>query len=111
MFDEHPNLYADTSAFNVPVRGRFVRECLTEKLAPRLVHGSDFPVPVLGHWRWLQGIGSRADLRRCQAIKNVIERDYQFKLAWGFPPEHFTRIHVLLRKSQGVASGASAPGL
>ncbi len=98
MFSEHPNLYADTSAFNVPLRGRYVRECLTEKLAPRLVHGSDFPVPVLGHWRWMQGLMSTSDLRRCQAIDNVIERDYQLKLAWGFPPEHFTRVHAILRR-------------
>jgi len=115
MFDEHANLYADTSAFNVPLRGRYVRECLAEKLAPRLVHGSDFPVPILGHWRWLQGIGSTADLRRCQAIKNVIERDYQLKLAWGFPPEHFTRIHTILRREKWIPNnehgdGVNAPG-
>ena len=87
MFEDHPNLYADTSAFNVPLRGRFVRECLQEKVGTRLLHGSDFPVPVYGHWRWLQGIGSWADLRRCQAISNVIERDYQLKRAWGFPAD------------------------
>ena len=102
MFAEHPNLFADTSAFNVPLRGRYVRECLAEKLAPRLVHGSDFPVPVLGHWRWLQGIGTTADLRRCQRIANVIERDYQLKRAWGFPDDHFTRIHAILRRSSSV---------
>jgi uncharacterized protein len=84
--------------FNVPLRGRYVRECLSEKLAPRLVHGSDFPVPVLGHWRWLQGLMNTAELRRCQAIANVIERDYQLKIAWGFPPEHFTRVHAILRR-------------
>ena len=99
MFDQHPNLFADTSAFNVPLRGRHVRECLREKLAPRLVHGSDFPVPVMGHWRWLQGLMSTADLRRCQGISNIIERDYQLKLAWGFPREHFTRVNALLRRA------------
>ena len=51
----------------------------------------------MGHWRWMQGIGTGADLRRCQAIANVIERDYQLKVAWGFPPEHFTRIYAILR--------------
>lgn len=100
MFKEHPNLYADTSAFNVPLRGRYVRECLQEEIGARLVHGSDFPVPVLGHWRWMQGLMSTADLRRCQAIANVIERDYQLKKAWGFPKEHFTRVHGLLRKPE-----------
>ena len=107
MFGEHPNLYGDTSAFNVPLRGRFVRECLSAKIAPRLVHGSDFPVPVLGHWRRLQGIGSRADFQRCQAIENVIERDYQLKRSWGFPPEHFTRIHAT---APAVTAGSTACG-
>ncbi len=99
MFDEHPNLYADTSAFNVPLRGRFVRECLTEKLAPRLAHGSDFPVPVHGLWARMRGFISGEDHRRCRAIGNVIERDYQLKVAMGFAPEHFTRVGRLLRQS------------
>ena len=56
-----------------------------------------------GHWRWLQGIGTTADLRRCHAITNVIERDDQLKRAWGFPDEHFTRVHDILRKPALVA--------
>ena len=41
-------------------------------------------------------------LRDCRAQakggrKNVLERDYQLKLAMGFPPEHFTRMWSLLR--------------
>jgi hypothetical protein len=44
------------------------------------------------------GLLSTQDLRRCQKISNVIERDYQLKVACGFGPEHFTRIHSLLRR-------------
>jgi hypothetical protein len=94
-----PNLYGDTSAFNVPMRGRHVRECLGEPLLSRLVHGSDYPVPVNGHFAWAGSFVSWKDFRRCQSIKNILERDYQLKLAMGFPPEHFSRINSLLRRS------------
>jgi len=97
MTHRFPNLYGDTSAFNVPMRGRHVVECLLEPLASRLVHGSDYPVPVNGHFAWAGGFLSWSDFRRCQAITNILERDYQLKLAMGFPPEHFSRIGGLLR--------------
>ena len=96
MTKRYPNFYGDTSAFNVPIRGRHIPECLQEPLASRLLHGSDFPVPVLGHWAWLKGFISWQDFRRCERISNVIERDYQLKIAMGFPGETFTRIHQLL---------------
>jgi hypothetical protein len=100
MTRQHPNLYGDTSAFNVPIRGRHIPECLREPLASRLVHGSDFPVPVYGHWAWARGFMKWNDFRRCERL-SVLERDYQLKRAMGFPAEHFTRIHGLLRR--GVA--------
>jgi predicted TIM-barrel fold metal-dependent hydrolase len=94
----YPNLYGDTSAFNVPMRGRHVLECLREPLLSRLVHGSDYPVPVNGHFAWAGGFVSWKDFRRCQKIRNILERDYQLKLAMGFPSDHFTRINSLLRR-------------
>lgn len=97
MTRRYPNLFGDTSAFNVPIRGRHIPECLREPLASRLVHGSDFPVPVYGHWAWAQGFVRWSDFRRCEKL-SVLERDYQLKRAMGFPPEHFTRIHALLRR-------------
>jgi hypothetical protein len=97
MLQRHPNLYGDNSAFNVPIRGRHVRECLREPVASRMLHGSDFPVPVLGHWAWLGGSINWTDFRRCGRLANVLERDYQLKRAMGFGPESFTRIRGLLR--------------
>jgi predicted TIM-barrel fold metal-dependent hydrolase len=91
------NLYGDTSAFNVPLRGRHLKKCLESPLSERLVHGSDYPVPVHGHWAWLRGFISSKDFRRCERNGNVIERDYQLKVAMGFEPEHFTRVNSLLR--------------
>jgi len=98
MLERHPNLYGDTSAFNVPIRGRHIRACLKSDLGSRLVHGSDYPVPVFGHWAWAQRFVDWPSFRRCERIHNVLEKDYQLKRAMGFPPEHFTRIHALLRK-------------
>ncbi len=93
-----PNLYGDTSAFNVPIRGRHVAACLQHPLTSRLVHGSDFPVPVNGHFAWLHGHISWRDFRQGQSNPNILERDYQLKRAMGFPQESFTRIGRLLRR-------------
>ena len=102
MLVEHPNLFGDTSAFNVPIRGRHIRACLESGVTERLVHGSDFPVPVFGHWAWAQRfIGWRA-FREGESIKNVLERDYRLKQAMGFSPESFTRILSLLRRTSAV---------
>ena len=97
MVRRFPNLYGDTSAFDVPIRGRHVRDCLRSPLRERMVHGSDFPVPVHGHWAWLHGDVAWKSFRQWERQPNVFERDYQLKLAMGFPPETFTRIWRLLR--------------
>ena len=102
MFAQHPNLYGDTSAFNVPIRGRHIRACLREPLASRLIHGSDYPVPVFGHWAWVQRFVDWKSFRQCERLGNVLEKDYQLKVAMGFPPEHFTRVTALLRATPAV---------
>lgn len=102
MLAQHSNLYGDTSAFNVPIRGRHIRKCLVEPAASRLVHGSDYPVPVFGHWAWAQRFVDWKNLRRCEKISNVLEKDYQLKCAMGFRAEHFTRIYSLLRRTSAV---------
>ena len=100
MMKKHPNLYGDTSAWNVPLRGRHARRCVGPKAdvpQDRLLHGSDFPVPCSGLWAALRRIVPWKAYRRWQRQPNVLERDYQLKLAMGFPPEHFTRAWSLLR--------------
>jgi predicted TIM-barrel fold metal-dependent hydrolase len=91
------NLYGDNSAFTVPIRGRHVSECIREPLASRIVHGSDFPVPVYGHFPWLRGFVDWKAFRQCEREANVLEKDFQLKRAMGFSPETFTRIWDLLR--------------
>jgi len=91
------NLYGDNSAFTVPIRGRHVPECIQEPLVQRLVHGSDFPVPIYGLFPWLHGFIDWKTFRQWQRVPNVLERDYQLKVAMGFGPETFTRAWGLLR--------------
>ncbi len=104
MTKKYSNLYGDISAFNVPIRGGHIRECLQEPLASRMIHGSDFPVPVSGFYGWTQGLISLKTCRECNANPNVIERDYQIKKAMGFSDETFTRIWKLLRPAGAILS-------
>jgi predicted TIM-barrel fold metal-dependent hydrolase len=100
MISEFPNLYGDNSAFNLPMRCKPVPQCLKEPIVSRIIHGSDFPVPVSGRWAWMRGLISREDFTKSKAIGNVIERDVYLKKAMGFGEETFTRIHQLLPKQK-----------
>jgi uncharacterized protein len=99
MTEKYPNLYGDNSAFNVPLRGSVTPECCKEPLARRMIHGSDFPVPVLGVWFWLRKWIDWETYRKWEKQPNVIERDYQLKRAVGFSEESFTRITSLLPRA------------
>jgi hypothetical protein len=69
-----------------------------------MLHGSDFPVPVHGHFAWLRGQVDWASFRRWEKCSNILERDYQLKRAMGFPAEVFTRVARLLRKTKNRAA-------
>ncbi|MGV3757665.1 MAG: amidohydrolase family protein [Verrucomicrobiota bacterium] len=97
MLEKHPNLYGDSSALVTLNRCTHLSKCLRPGLAERVLHGSDFPVPIFGHRLWLRGELKREDFSRCQAIRNVIERDYQKKRALGFQDHHFTQAWKVLR--------------
>ncbi len=97
MLPEFPNLYGDISAMVSLNRCGHMRDCLRAEIEPRIVHGSDFPVPVLGHRLWLNGSVSWRQFRRCQRIANPLERDWEFKRALGFSDEVRTRVGELLR--------------
>ncbi|MCP4589786.1 MAG: amidohydrolase [bacterium] len=109
MVRRYPNLYGDTSAFHLPLRSRHVRSCLREPLASRMIHGSDYPVPVFGHWLWMRGQLGWQIFQSCQKVLNVLERDYRLKQALGFAPEVFTRIAHLLRLPNESAPGPDQP--
>jgi predicted TIM-barrel fold metal-dependent hydrolase len=96
MTQRFTNLYGDNSAFTVPIRGRHVPECIREPLASRIVNGSDFPVPVYGHFPWFRGFVDWKAFRQCEHERSVLEKDVQLKRAMGFSPATFTRIWDLL---------------
>ena len=84
MLREFPNLYGDISAMVSLNRCGHLRDCLRTEITPRILHGSDFPVPVLGHRMWLQrwidtktlrgnaedreSIGARLAIQTCAGI-------------------------------------------
>src|SRR4051812_39315830 len=99
MASAFPNLYGDNSALVSLNRCAHLRDCLEPKIAPRVLHGSDFPVPVLAHRLWLSGAFGWSEFRRLQAIENPLERDWQIKQALGFTEEARERVGSLLRFS------------
>jgi len=98
MMEKFPNLYGDTSAFNLPWRCRAYREILKSDFRDRFIHGSDYPVPVQAFWPKMWGLITSEDRKAISKNPNSLERDYLVKKAMGFEEGHFTRIKKLLRK-------------
>ena len=96
MLQTYPNLYGDNSAFNNIIKSKYLKKILPLEVTRRIVHGSDYPIPVSGLGPWLHGHLDWRQYRRWQKHSNVIERDYQFKRAMGFPDDTFTRLDSLL---------------
>lgn len=105
MLAEFPHLYGDSSALVSLNRCAHLRDCLRPEIALRILHGSDFPVPVLGHRLWLQGEIGWRNFRVAQGTKNPLERDWIFKKTLGFAEETRTRAAGLLRlHANGIES-------
>ena len=103
MLSRFPNLFGDISAMVSLNRCGHLRDCLEPEILRRILHGSDFPVPVLGHRLWLQGPMDRRTFRRIQGISNPLERDWQFKEAIGFGSATLTGADDLLRPTRQPA--------
>jgi predicted TIM-barrel fold metal-dependent hydrolase len=104
MMREFPNLYADTSALNTPVRSAALEHALDSEMPDRLVHGSDFPVPIGTWYALLRGMIDSDDRREAARIGNLLERDYFLKSRAGFAESHFTQIENVLRPWRVTAS-------
>ena len=72
-----------------PCAGATCANALLNRLADRMLHGSDYP----GSGAWALGMASRIcgleDIPALGTNPNVLERDYPLKLAMGFPPDAF----------------------
>jgi N-acetylglucosamine-6-phosphate deacetylase len=83
MLTEFPNLYGDISALVSLNRSAHLRDCLRSEVEPRILHGSDFPVPVLGHRLWLQGAFDWTTFRRIQKLKIRLSATGNSRQQWG----------------------------
>lgn len=97
LFKKFPHLYGDSSALSSINRARTLKHILAEDIQSRIIHGSDYPVPVSGLGPMLMGKLSWEDYRATSKIPNIIERDYQIKRRIGFDEDKFTRMDTLLR--------------
>lgn len=97
MLKEYPHLYGDISALNSPNRSHGLRTCLQSEIQERMVHGSDFPVPVMSRWAKSRGLINAVQAAEANAEINLLQRDYLLKVAMGFTPEVFTKMWKLLR--------------
>ncbi len=97
MMHEFPRLYADSSALNTPFRSKAIGRVHRSDIADRVLHGSDYPVPVGTWYAWLRGRIDRKARREAAAEGNPIQRDYLLKRAAGFEDSHFTRFGEVIR--------------
>lgn len=104
LMDDWPNLYGDISALNLPIRSAGLATLLKlPQYHCRLLHGSDFPVPIQPLWARLRGLITADEARFLRQDPNLLELDWQLKRAMGFPPEVFTRVRQILRLPAGEA--------
>lgn len=88
-------VYCDTSAMGLFTRARWLKRLLRRPdLHRKLVHGSDFPIPV-NPLCFMRQLGPGA-FRLCRT-RSWIERDYRLKLALGLGQEIMTRGWDIIR--------------
>lgn len=85
LLKRYPNLYGDNSGMVTPLRSRHLSALLDPAKDGRIVHGSDLPIPSDGRWLEWRKFISPTQRRECSLISNLLERDFQLKLAMGFP--------------------------
>ena len=97
MFERFPKLYADNSALCTLNRSHTIAKVLRAPVMDRIIHGSDFPVPVTGLGPWRHGHIDRATWLQSRDEGHPLQRDVRLKRAIGFPEDTFTRLDGLLR--------------
>ena len=93
--DQFSNLFTDNSALASPNRWRTIPALLDPKIQPRVIHGSDFPIPSGGLGPWIGKLLSFGDYSKSRKIKNPLERDVFIKHAVGFKEDTLSRLEDL----------------
>ncbi len=96
MMGTYPNLYTDNSALSSVNRAHTAKKLLSSQWLSRVVHGSDFPIPVSALGPRIQKLIDGSARARADGEGNVFERDVFLKTAMGFPAETFTRLDQLI---------------
>jgi predicted TIM-barrel fold metal-dependent hydrolase len=90
MLSAFPHLWIDNSGMANPSRfphlPRFARD---PDFAPRMLHGSDFPVPSNAFW-YAHRLGARRAMA-LDRIRNRMQRDIEMKRALGYSDDTLTR--------------------
>ena len=102
MMDEFPNLFTDNSALASPNRWRTIPALVDPKIQPRVIHGSDFPIPSGGFGPWVGRLLGRKDYLKSRKIKNPLERDVFIKQAVGFSESSFTLLSNLINSNRAI---------
>lgn len=92
LLREWPDFYVDNSALVSLNRWPTLGKLREEGIIQRVIHGSDYPVPVFPVGARLAGLIDTATWLRLRAIANPLERDWQTKLACGFPADCGSRL-------------------
>ena len=95
LMDQFSNLFTDNSALASPNRWRTIPALLDPKIQPRVIHGSDFPIPSGGLGPWFGKLLSFGDYSKSRKIKNPLERDVFIKHAVGFKEGTLSRLEDL----------------
>jgi predicted TIM-barrel fold metal-dependent hydrolase len=96
LLERHPRAHLDLAALSlVHRRRRLFRILEREQVHGRVLHGSDFPLPVHA-WAFAGRIGVRR-ARELGRIESIFERDFALKKELGVPDAFFTRANGLLR--------------
>jgi uncharacterized protein len=104
---EYPNVYGDTAALANFWRSKYLFELLDpgriekkyhvkiEDPWARMVHGSDFPIPVTPFA--FQRAIPRKDLKAVRRLGSVLQQDIELKRLAGVPDDCLTRLNDLLK--------------
>jgi predicted TIM-barrel fold metal-dependent hydrolase len=90
ILGDFPNAWGDVSAFSLPRSPGLVRRVVRDgAVVTRLIHGSDWPLPI--HARWLTGLVPWSAARDIDRDPNPLDRAVRIMRAFGLPESLFGR--------------------